>query len=97
MPTERKRIATAAPSTSTSLADDLLNGAEEIAAELGRPVRETYYRLERGHIPGVKIGRIWTSTRSGLRRHFGGTFAVIIIATIMVAFMVDMLTTAMAP
>jgi hypothetical protein len=55
-----------------SLRDDLLWGAEQIAHEINRSVRETYYLLQHGLIPAEKVGDIWTSTKSGLRRRFSG-------------------------
>jgi hypothetical protein len=51
--------------------NDLLWGAAAIAAFLGRPVRGTFWHLERGNIPATKVGRVWTATRSALREHLG--------------------------
>jgi hypothetical protein len=51
------------------LADDLLNGAEEIAIFLGWPTRRVFYLLERGRIPGFKIGAKWHARRSTLITH----------------------------
>jgi hypothetical protein len=62
------------------IGDDLLFGAQAIADELhgreGEPasdkeVRKTYYLLERGLVPGQKVGKIWTSSKRRLRQHFG--------------------------
>jgi len=50
---------------------DILWGAAAIAAFLGRPRRGVYWHLERGAIPAKKIGKVWTSSKSGLREHFG--------------------------
>jgi hypothetical protein len=53
----------------TSLADDLLDGADEIAAFLGWPKRRVFYALERRRIPGFKIGNKWHARRSTLTAH----------------------------
>jgi hypothetical protein len=53
----------------TPLADDLLDGAGEIAAFLGWPKRRVFYALERGQIPGFKIGNKWHARRSTLTAH----------------------------
>jgi hypothetical protein len=65
--------------------DDLdrpLWGAEPIGREAGLfdengdvDLRKTYYLLERGYLPGTKIGRLWTSTPRRLRRRFAGETA----------------------
>jgi len=55
------------------LADDILRGAQAIARFIGKDVRETFYALERGHIPALKEGGVWTSTRSRLTRHYNET------------------------
>ena len=54
------------------LRDDLLFGAKAIADELGISLRQTYYLLERGHVPARKAGRIWIGSRRRLRVHFSG-------------------------
>jgi hypothetical protein len=46
---------------------DTLYGVEEIAGFIGRSARQTYHLLERGYIPGRKIGGGWISTRKALR------------------------------
>ena len=51
----------------STLANDLLNGVEEIAKYLGWEKRKTYYELGRGGIPGFKIGQTWHATKSGIR------------------------------
>ena len=48
----------------TTLSDDVLTGAAEIAAHLGCSERRSYYMLERRIIPGFKLGRIWHMRRS---------------------------------
>lgn len=62
--------------TADTLADDILFGASAIAIEIGLDVRKTFYLLERGHIPATKVGRMWTTTRSRLRRFFAGEMDV---------------------
>jgi hypothetical protein len=53
-----------------SLADDLLRGAEAIGVFIGLGLRETFYGLQEGHIPGRKEGRTWVSSKSRLRKHY---------------------------
>ena len=48
------------------LADDLMIGARPIAAWLGQPVRQTFYMLENGQLPGFKIGKKWAARKSTL-------------------------------
>ncbi|WMT88667.1 DNA-binding protein [Pelagibacterium sp. 26DY04] len=38
------------------LADDLLNGAKEIAAFMGLPARSIYHAIEAGTLPCFRIG-----------------------------------------
>jgi hypothetical protein len=52
------------------LSEDLLRGARAIGAEAGLSERMTYDHLERGLIPGVKLGKIWTSSRSKLEKYY---------------------------
>jgi hypothetical protein len=52
------------------LASDLLWGARAIGDEIGRSPGKIYYMLEKGLIPGKKMGGTWTSSRSALRAHF---------------------------
>lgn len=59
------------PPTSETLAEDLLIGAEAIAAELGISMRKAFYWLERSLIPARKTGRTWVASRRRLRQHFG--------------------------
>jgi hypothetical protein len=42
-------------------------GAPAIAAIINRSTSQAYYLLERGLLPGRKIGKIWTSTPRELR------------------------------
>jgi hypothetical protein len=58
------------PQSSSSLASDLLWGARAIGAEIGRAPGKVYYMLEKGLIPGKKMGGTWTSSKSALRAHF---------------------------
>jgi hypothetical protein len=53
-----------------SLADDLLRGAGAIGAFIGLGLRETFYGLQEGHIPGRKEGRTWVSSKTVLRKHY---------------------------
>jgi hypothetical protein len=53
-----------------SLADDLLRGANAIAAFLGLDRRQAFYFLQKGSIPAVKEGSVWVTTKSRLRRHY---------------------------
>ena len=50
------------------LSDDMLQGAESIAAYLGKEVRQTYHLLERRIIRGWKWGNVWHARKSTLRR-----------------------------
>ena len=56
---------------SAKIRDDLLEGAEAIAAELGWPRRRVYYTIESGsgEWPIWREGGVITSTRSALRQH----------------------------
>jgi hypothetical protein len=49
------------------IGDDLLTGVDEIAAYLKKPRRQTYYLLEKGHVPAFKLGNIWHSLKSAIR------------------------------
>jgi hypothetical protein len=52
-----------------SVADDLMNGAEEIGQFMGESPRRTYYLLERGLIPGFKLGSKWQARKSTLIKY----------------------------
>jgi hypothetical protein len=41
-------------------------GAANIARVIGAPVRKTFYLLEKGLVPGRKVGSTWQSTRQEL-------------------------------
>jgi hypothetical protein len=58
-----------------SLPLDMLWGVEAIATYIDRDVRPTYYQLQQGYLPGKKVGRIWTSSKSALRKHLTPTVA----------------------
>jgi hypothetical protein len=50
--------------------DDLLTGAEAIAAYIRETERRTYYLLKAGLIPAFREGAKWRTTKSGLRAHY---------------------------
>jgi len=50
----------------------VLRGAPEIGRAIGVSPRRAYYLLERGVIPGVKEGNIWTCTLDRLRQFYEG-------------------------
>jgi hypothetical protein len=50
--------------------DDLLRGVPAIAKEIGQSVRQTYWQLETGVLPGGKIGQTWVGSRQTLRKFF---------------------------
>ncbi len=53
--------------SSQNLADDLLHGVKQIGDYVGEnDPRRVYYLLERGLIPGFKIGRLWKARKSQL-------------------------------
>jgi hypothetical protein len=58
------------PFTNETLAEDLLDGAEDFANFLGWPVRRVFYLLEKGLIPARKTGNRWTGLKSRVRQHF---------------------------
>ncbi|TBC78010.1 MerR family transcriptional regulator [Rhizobium ruizarguesonis] len=49
---------------------DLLWGAEQIAAVIGRTTRATYFLLENGEIPARKVYGRWVADRATLHRFF---------------------------
>lgn len=58
---------------SKRLADDLLFGSRAIGEEMGVDERAAQHMLVTGQLDAAnpkKIGRVWTVTRSGLRRLF---------------------------
>jgi hypothetical protein len=58
------------PSNDTSLADDLLRGADEIGAFINRDRRQTFYLLQTATIPAFKENRLWVASKSILRKHY---------------------------
>jgi hypothetical protein len=53
-----------------TLADDLVWGVINIAAELGLTERQAYYQVEHGGIPVGRLGDKIFASRAALRRHF---------------------------
>ncbi len=47
-------------------------GAANIAAEIRKPIAQTFYLLSKGLVDADKIGRQWVSTRRRLRDQFAG-------------------------
>ena len=45
---------------------DLVWGAAEIGRVIGRPARITFYLLEKGILPGRKLGGRWVVSRKAL-------------------------------
>ena len=54
----------------TDTGDDLLWGVRAIAADINQPERKTVYMLERGLLPGGKVGARWVASRSAIAEHF---------------------------
>lgn len=54
---------------------DLLWGAEEIGAFLGRTPRQAWEALNKGELPARKINGRWAASRKALRRLFEGEAA----------------------
>jgi excisionase family DNA binding protein len=52
-----------------TIKDDLLNGADKIAAYLGVPRTLVYRMADRGELPTFKLGRSICARRSALLRH----------------------------
>ena len=57
-----------AVTTPPPLSDDLLWGAEAISKFIGVNRRRTFYYLESGSLPGVKVGGVWVASRERLRK-----------------------------
>jgi hypothetical protein len=51
---------------------DLLRTAQAIADYTEQPYRKTVYQLERGYLPGWKVGAHWHSTKSKIRARLLG-------------------------
>ena len=54
-----------------NLADDLLDGADQIAAFMGWNRRRVFYAAERNLIPIFRVGNRLAARKSTLRRHIG--------------------------
>ncbi len=52
-----------------SLAEDLLDGVAAYSEFTGWPPRRVYYMLEKGQLPGGKIGNRWIGSKRVLRQH----------------------------
>lgn len=57
------------------LHDDLLDGAADYAEFLNWPKRRVFYYLERGELPGKKLGRRWVGSKRKVREHLTGEAA----------------------
>ena len=53
-------------------ANDVVWGADEIAAVVNRKRRPTYHMLENGLLPARKVGRLWVASRRKLIAHVAG-------------------------
>jgi hypothetical protein len=49
------------------LSHDLLTGAKAIADYIGWPLRQTFFAIEQGHLPALKVGAKWLARKSELR------------------------------
>ena len=75
----RHQLSTLSNSTNNaapSLATDILRGVPEIAAFIGLNERQTYHGLQSGHIPAIKEGASWVTTKTRLQRHYNGQDAL---------------------
>lgn len=62
---------------SGGMADDLLWGVREIAAFIGKPLRQTYYLIDRGAIPVHRAGpRTILALKSKIKAHLAGSGAM---------------------
>jgi hypothetical protein len=71
MKTKAHKQQAAAP----TLRGEVLWGARAIADEIGIDVRACYYLLQCERLPAKKIGDVWVTTRSRLRRAIEGEAA----------------------
>jgi hypothetical protein len=53
-----------------TLKDDLLSGAAAIADYTGFSLRRVFHLLERGLLPGRKLGGTWISSKRALDQYF---------------------------
>jgi len=51
---------------------DILRGVPAIARFVGLNDRQTYHALQNKHIPAIKEGAVWVTTKTRLRRHYNG-------------------------
>jgi hypothetical protein len=57
-----------------TLASDVLRGCPAIAQFIGLPERQTFYLLQRGHLPARKEGRkVWVASKANLRAFYSET------------------------
>jgi hypothetical protein len=54
------------PKTDDDFAD-LIEGGQAIADYIGKGYRQTVYMLEKGYLPGHKVGAVWHARRSKIR------------------------------
>ena len=54
----------------TPLADDILNGADEIGKHIKEPTRRVFYLAARGLIPVFKVGNRLRGRKSQLDKHY---------------------------
>ena len=54
-----------------SIADDLLDGVAVYSNFTGWPPRKIYYLLEKGHLPGGKMGNRWIGSKRVVRKRLG--------------------------
>jgi hypothetical protein len=57
-------LSTGTAASPDNLADDMLNGAVEIAAFIRRTKRQAEHLLEHNHLPAFKIGGRWRMRKS---------------------------------
>lgn len=50
-----------------TLAHDMLAGAKAFADFTGFSVRRCFYLLEKGHLPGAKLGSGWIGSKQAVR------------------------------
>ncbi len=50
---------------------DLIWGAQDIARFIGKTRQATYHMLEKGDLPGKKIGNQWVASRKALAEALG--------------------------
>jgi hypothetical protein len=60
----------AGPGDPPDFPGDLIRGVRAIAAYINEPERRTAYLLERGYLPGGKVGAYWCASKRKLREHY---------------------------